>query len=236
MGNLAHVGRTRRPAGFLAKRTHERPKDGRQVPPLPRISRKTITRSIERQALAYQAQLAEGLWEAHKVTDMNHWIAGWECRTRILGTHGFNVSHTASNISAKLMKLRLGFGMEPRSRRPSSWTDLQWFQNEDPLDRPTITTDCGANISKGVEQHGLWDWSRCICHIIHNSVNEGLLEIEDILQVLKWLSTWMHRSSNAWRVFCQVQRSVHKEGRGIRQQTACISADESPDLGNLRRS
>ena len=100
------------------------------------------------------------------------------------------------------------------------------------MDRPTITTDCGANISKGVEQHGLWDWSRCICHIIHNSVNGGLLEIEDTLQVMKRLSTWMHRSSNAWRAFCQVQRLVHKEGRGIRRQTACISADESLDLGS----
>ena len=136
---------------------------------------------------------------------------------------------------AKLMKLRLGFRMEPRSRRLSSWTDLQWFQSKDPLDRPAITTDCGANISKGVEQHGLWDWSRCICHIIHNLVNAGLREIHDTLQVLKRLSTWMHRSSNAWRAFCQVQRSVHREGRDIRRRTACISADESPDPGSLRR-
>ena len=34
LGNLARVGRKRRPAGFLAKRTPERPKDGRLVPPL----------------------------------------------------------------------------------------------------------------------------------------------------------------------------------------------------------
>ena len=34
LGNLAHVGRKRWPSGFLAKRTPERPKDGRLVPPL----------------------------------------------------------------------------------------------------------------------------------------------------------------------------------------------------------
>ena len=41
LGNLARVSRKRRPAGFLAKRTPERPKDGRLVPPLLRSAEVT---------------------------------------------------------------------------------------------------------------------------------------------------------------------------------------------------
>ena len=49
-----------------------------------------------------------------------------------------------------------------------------WYGTENVLDRPSITTDCGANVSIGMELKGLWDWNKCTCHMLHLAVS-GLL-------------------------------------------------------------
>ena len=45
---------------------------------------------------------------------------------------------------------------------------------ENALDRPSITTDCGANVSAGVELKDSWDWNKCACHMFHLAVNASL--------------------------------------------------------------
>ena len=45
---------------------------------------------------------------------------------------------------------------------------------ENALARPSITTDCGANVSAGVELKNLWDWDKCPRHMLHLAVNAGL--------------------------------------------------------------
>ena len=51
---------------------------------------------------------------------------------------------------------------------------LNCYEVENALDRPSMTTDCGANVSAGVELKNLWDWNKCACHMLHLGVNAGL--------------------------------------------------------------
>ena len=45
-----------------------------------------------------------------------HWITwGWRLKMHILGTISFPEEHTATNISEKLMDLRLEFGLYPKN-------------------------------------------------------------------------------------------------------------------------
>ena len=42
------------------------------------------------------------------------------------------------------------------------------------LDRPSITMDCGANVSANVEFKILSNYNKCACHMLHLAVNAGL--------------------------------------------------------------
>ena len=91
-------------------------------------------------------------------------------QTIILGTMEFNVRHTKHNISKAMLKVRSKFGIFPRAEviedipefTASDWRESQklgfdfmsgsdCYGAENALDRPSITTDCGANVSAGVE-------------------------------------------------------------------------------------
>ena len=55
-----------------------------------------------------------------------HWITwDWRLKTLIMGTISFSEDHTATNISEKLMDLRLEFGLYPKSfdGRTTQWPD-----------------------------------------------------------------------------------------------------------------
>ena len=91
---------------------------------------------------------------------------------------------------------------------------------ENALDRPSTTTDCGANVSLGVELENLWDWNKCACHMLHLAVNAGLnaATIDVRLQPLYKLCRRLSRSSVAWKKFKKRQQEVvggvHSESKG----------------------
>ena len=195
----------------------------------PQISRRTVTRSLERQAVEC-TKAAERLlgaietdvsftadcWSAegnHYIMVTTHWVDdAWNLNTKILGTHSFPPPHTAKNVSDVMMELRLKFGRPPKTsvKRARCGSDREWFRHEEPFDRPVITTDLGSDISAGVEKDGLWDWSRCILHVLHLSVCKAMETVETALEQLKELGERMHRSGVAWQRFVQTQKIVHK--------------------------
>ena len=92
-----------------------------------------------------------------------------------------------------MLKVRSKFGIFPRTEliediaefTASDWRESQnlgfdfmsgsdCYGAENALDRPSITTDCGANVSASVELKNLWDWNKCACHMLHLVVNAGL--------------------------------------------------------------
>ena len=93
-------------------------------------------------------------------------------KTRILGMTSFPEDHTAANISEKLMDLRLGFGLYPKSSdgRIAQCLDaiklakLLYFRLEPQQDEFVLTSDCGKNVSVGAKKDELWDWNLCACH------------------------------------------------------------------------
>ena len=50
------------------------------------------------------------------------------------------------------------------------------FNLEAPEDRMSITTDRGADIHKGTDGGGTFDWIPCICHILNTAVDYALTE------------------------------------------------------------
>ena len=80
---------------------------------------------------------------------------------RVIGTDKFLERHTACNISERLENIRVEFELNPIEsatgrRVPSRVMAVagnvsKYFDAEAYLDRPSITTDCGSDISSGVE-------------------------------------------------------------------------------------
>ena len=143
-------------------------------------------------------------------------------QTIILGTMEFNVRHTKHNIFKAMLKVRSKFGIFPRAEviedipefTASDWRESQnlgfdfmsgsdCYGAENALDRPSITTDCGANVSASVELKNLWDWNKCACHMLRLAVNAGLnaATIDVRLQPLYRLCRRLSRSSVAWKKF-----------------------------------
>ena len=109
----------------------------------------------------------------------------WDMQTIILGTMEFNVKHTKHKISKAMLKFKSEFGIFPRAEliedipefTVSDWRESQnlgsdfmsgsdCYGAENALDRLSITTDCGANVSAGVELKNLWDWNKlCMSHV-----------------------------------------------------------------------
>ena len=110
---------------------------------------------------------------------------------------------------------------------------------ENALDSPSITTDCEANVSAGVELKNLWDWSKCVCHMLHLAVNAGLnaATIDVRLQPLYKLCCRLSRSSVAWKKFKKRQQEVvggvrsESEGEG---KGECEGNTRAADRGALK--
>ena len=114
---------------------------------------------------------------------------------------------------------------------------MLWAENA--LDRTSITTDCGANVSAGVELKNLWDWNKCTCHMLHLAVNASLnaATIDVRLQPLYKLHRYLSRSSMAWKKFKKRQQevvgSVHSESEG-EGKGECEGKASAADRGALR--
>lgn len=86
-------------------------------------------------------------------------------------------AHTAANIASKLKGI------------------IDNTLNAEEL-HPVITTDCAANMRKGVRDAGYY-WIKCALHCLHNSVNAGLKGVEKdsvIVGKVKQFVTLIHRS------------------------------------------
>lgn len=128
------------------------------------------------------------------ITMTMHWIReDWTMATGILGTSKFSDGHTAENIAAKLKDIRLTYGELPRVPGKEEYyaTRLEYLSTENFLDRPTMTTDLGSDISKGAELNEAWDWNRCICHCLHIAVATALDEpsLKHLLEIVLQLTT-----------------------------------------------
>ena len=151
-----------------------------------------------------------------------HWIdRRWRMHWRILGTQSFPQRHTAKAISRLLYRQRLKLGIIPQSYddkdrevppapspNASGFEIDAFFQGENCLQIPCITTDNAANMAAGAERNRSMDWCRCICHCLHLAVMAGL-QVTDISRALDHLraaATKFHRSSAAWRKFKEVQK------------------------------
>ena len=138
-----------------------------------------------------------------------------------------------------MLKVRSKFSIFPRAQliedipefMASDWresqnlgfdlmSDLDCYGAESALDRASITTDCGANVSASVELKNLWDWNKCTYHMFHLAVNTGLnvATIDVRLQPLYKLCRRLSRSSMAWKKFKKRQQEVvggvHSEFEG----------------------
>ena len=97
-----------------------------------------------------------------------------------MGTIHFPQQHTATNISDKLIDLRLDFGVYPRShdgRPPQCLQAMRrmkvfYFKEERELDKPMLTNDCGSDVSARAKRERLWDWNRvCLSLLEHRCLN-----------------------------------------------------------------
>ena len=105
-------------------------------PRWPSISKQSVTRSVGGQSEQLRKDIKtemEGVgaetdvafttdfWtsptaESFMTMSMDRIIQDWRLKTWIMGTINFPQQHTTTNISDKLMDLRLDFGVYPRSR------------------------------------------------------------------------------------------------------------------------
>ena len=78
------------------------------------------------------------------------------------------------------------------------------------LDRPSITMGCGANVNIGVELKDLWDWNKCICHVLHLAINASLngTTIDVHLQSLYKLCHHLHCASMEWKKFKRISKRL----------------------------
>ena len=130
--------------------------------------RKDICKEMEGVAAKTDVAFTTDFWTSPTaesfMTMSMHWITqNWRLKMRIMGTIYFPQQHTAANISKKLMEFRLDFGVYPRSREgrpPQSVQAIRrkmefYFREELELDKPVLTSDCGRDVSAGVERERL---------------------------------------------------------------------------------
>ena len=227
----------------------------------PQISARTIGRAVAAEAdiitsnygklfrgvmketnVALTSDIWTSLNQDAYITVTAHYITkDWMMRSHTLGTHIFNVKHDVDNIKAKLCRLREDFGMW--ARIPDEHKDVvtvealennpeDVYKYECEYDRPAITTDNGANISKAADMKDHFEWNKCICHCLHLAVQEGikLPFIRDALHDLAQVTNRIQRSPKEWKKFKRIQlRSVaQRQGRA----TSAYSDSDDTDLGD----
>ena len=117
------------------------------------------------------------------MTYSGHWIdCDWSVQYRVMGTDKFSERHTANNISTCLENIRVEFQLYPivsaigrpmhSKVRKVAGNASKFFEAESFLDQPSITIDCGYDISCGVEVGERWDWNKCVCAISYTMVSK----------------------------------------------------------------
>ena len=209
----------------------------RRVESLAEEARNNIAKSLKEWTRGTDYAFTTDMWSSiggdHFITMTVHHIdEKWVLRTRILGTMSFNEKHTFTNIARKLRRYRRRFGLVPQevlaelpplddSRESGDGAlekeEISAWNKEELLERPTITTDCGANIAKAVEEGLGCDWCKCICHILHLAVKHGLgldrghsNELTECIAPLAALARHLHKSSLHWRDFQEIQICEYK--------------------------
>ena len=223
----------------------------------PTISARTIGRAVAAEAEALTVNyckmfrgimqetniaLTSDIWTSINqdayITVTAHYITkDWMMRSHTLGTHIFNVKHDADNIKKKLCRIREDFGMW--ARIPEEHKDVvtsealennpeDVYKYESAYDRPAITTDNGANISKAADMKDHFEWNKCICHCLHLAVEEGVNVpfIQAALQDLARVTNKIKRSPKEWKKFKCFQLECSTR-RGERGTDAASDGDET---------
>ena len=200
-------------------------------PQSPSISKQSVTRSVERQSEELWKEIKREMEEVAKETDIAfttdfwtsligesfmtmsmHWTTrDWCLKVRILGMISFPEDHTTTNISNKLMDLRLEFVLYPRSsdgKTPQRLNvvrldKLLYVTLELQMDKLMSTSDCGSDVLAGSEKDELWDSSHCACHCLNIATQAALKEpmIEGCLAPLTILACKFSYSQSAWNRF-----------------------------------
>ena len=144
--------------------------------------------------------------------------------------------HTAENLQNRLLQARTDFGLHPRVSTVQKLSEEE--MREDPvrayslehiLDHPALTTDQGSNIASAAERHDLFDWNKCMCHVLNIAVKHGIeasATATDAITKLVGLANHFRKSSSAWEVFKRQQKQVIVEN-GLRNRTEEQEDDES---------
>ena len=125
-----------------------------------------------------------------------------------MGAISFPKDHTTTNISEKLMDLRLEFRLYPKSFDGRTThcpnvlrLDKQlYFKLEPRLDKPLLTSDCGSDVLVGAKKDELWDWNHCTCHCLNIAIQAALKEpmIDGCLAPLTALARRFSKNRSAW--------------------------------------
>ena len=205
------------------------------VPNWPRIGATSLKRKIVQMSKDMHDITAKQLADIHRETDISwtadiwssgakdpyltytaHWInADWRMCWKVLATDPFPLPHNAMTISHALMRTRSEMGVRPRDPKTGEVLDEDTVQANEEVaydaeayfDRPSITTDCGSDISAGVERSARFDWNRCMCHVLHNTV-VAALKVEPVktaVQQLKKLGLNCKRSGLTAQLFMSAQ-------------------------------
>ena len=124
------------------------------------------------------------------------------------GNTSFNETHSAHNICKVMKRMRLKYGLPPRTASEQVFdTEEEMWEAEHRYDRPCITTDLGADISAGVERDERWDWNRCICHCLNLAMTAAckVEAVASILHEMRSLASRLKRSPAEWSKFKELQ-------------------------------
>ncbi len=194
----------------------------------PKISKRTVTRCVQQQAEECVSKISEEMKRVAEDTDVSwttdcwssnstdryitmtlHYIdRSWTPVTRVLGTTSFNETHSAHNICKVMKRMRLKYGLPPRTASEQVFdTEEEMWEAEHRYDRPCITTDLGADISAGVERDERWDWNRCICHCLNLAMTAAckVEAVASILHEMRSLASRLKRSPAEWSKFKEIQ-------------------------------
>ena len=210
--------------------------------------RKDIKREMEGVAAETDVAFTTDFWTSPAaesfITMSIHWITqDWLLKMRIMGMINFLQWHTATNISEKLMDLRLDFGVYPRSRDGRPPQSLQamrrhkvfYLKEEPELDKPVLTSDYGSDVSVGAERDRLWDLNRCACHCLNIAIQAALKEevVHECLESLTALAARFSTSQSLWNKFKKTQMEIlyWEEERSDDEGEPDFDGDEDLEVG-----
>ena len=115
---------------------------------------------------------------------------------------------------------------------------IQEYEKEHKFDVPSLTTDRGSNIAKGVEEKALFDWHPCICHVLNTAVQHALGEdssIRQAVEAVKKVSNAIRKAPLAWERFKRVQRKhiwqlKRAAGEPVDSTSSGISSDSEDEV------